>query len=805
MRRTGTWGLVIAGLVCWSVGCNSASSPAPKKTAVAESSKTGASSSPGGETPKEQTSWPDYPDVPYLPIMTEVDGIEIPRETQKTESFSLTGKVPVDVGNEAAQKSPSQPVSGGQISIRFNSEPQSLNPVTESSAVQTYAMQNTFEALLRQDPETFEFEPHIASKWVTEDSLKLSPTTPNYERRLVLTDGEPAGEVAVTLPEPPKEGEDATVVTLKTVDLAGKPLGKVWVGLYPVDKILGAPAGGFHFWSDDAGVLELSGLPGGKYLAKTGYELTGLAERQADGSVVIKPGTKENALHEWLKEAKSDSLTLKKGEWVDLHQGTIFTYYLRPEVKWSDGTPLTTKDLEFGYAVLNNDSVDGDSLRTYYSDLVECEALGPHTIRMKYRQQYFKAIEFTAGLSAYSPPWHVFQKLFKDKGQELTLDKLTADEEKAQNKVSAYGGEFGRFFNNNTEYNRSPMGTGPYVVSKWDRGDRLELTRNPDYWLKERPGYLDKIVIRFIVDQVTALQAFRSGEIDFVWPLTPEQFFEDLKTAPKLPKGQMVKASWYTPLFGYFGWNMQKDAFKDRRVRIALAMLFDKNEFLQKKLYNAGVVVSGTQYYFGPAYDHEVAPISYDPQTARELLSDAGWVDTNNDGVLDKDGEKMSFILQLPPGNPVADERVQLFQRSLKQVGIELEIRNLEWASFIDKVKKKDFDIVTLSWATSPESDPYQIWHSSGAGKEARGSNHVSFNNPQADELIEMLRVTLDPKKRMRIHQSLHRLLDREQPYMFLYTPMDFAAYNDRYRGVKWYRLRPGFDLSEWYIPKDLQ
>jgi peptide/nickel transport system substrate-binding protein len=117
----------------------------------------------------------------------------------------------------------------------------------------------------------------------------------------------------------------------------------------------------------------------------------------------------------------------------------------------------------------------------------------------------------------------------------------------------------------------------------------------------------------------------------------------------------------------------------------------------------------------------------------------------------------------------------------------------------------KDFDAVTLAWVSPIEGDPFQIWHSSGAGAESRSSNHVSFSNDEADEMIMAIRSSLDQGQRAEIFHSFHRLLDAEQPYMFLYTPKEFGAYHNRYRGVKWYRIRPGFDLTEWYIPKNLQ
>jgi peptide/nickel transport system substrate-binding protein len=266
-----------------------------------------------------------------------------------------------------------------------------------------------------------------------------------------------------------------------------------------------------------------------------------------------------------------------------------------------------------------------------------------------------------------------------------------------------------------------------------------------------------------------------------------------------------VQAAWYYPSFALFGWNQLAPQFQDRRVRIALALLFDRQDFVDTKLHGAAVVVSGAQYYFGPGYDREVSPLGYDPDKAGELLAEAGWIDTDNDGILDRDGVKFQIILRTAKDKPINTQRCLVLQKNLKQAGIDLQIEELEWASFIDKLRAKECDVITVGWATTPEADPYQLFHGSGAGRHNRGSNVVSFSNPQADSLIELLRVTVDPEKRKRIHSSFHRLLDSEQPYMFLWVPKEFGVYHKRFRGVKWYRLRPGFDLSEWYVPKDEQ
>ncbi|MEX0726801.1 MAG: ABC transporter substrate-binding protein, partial [Planctomycetaceae bacterium] len=747
----------------------------------------------------------DETDVPQIPIMEDVDGIIIPRLDVKAETLKIKGEIPADVGNDYAKSHPGEPVTGDQLTIRFSVEPKSLNPIVETSAVQTYIGEYVHQALARRDPETLEWEPLIAKKWVAEDAVKLSANYAGKERRIKSGDGKPADKLEIEYTASTKEGESDPVLTYHTTDKDGKSVGRVWVGLFPIGKVPGAQRNGYHFWSNDKGELSVAGLATGKYRMEVGAEIFGEAQKLSDGSLIITPLTPGNPLAGEIQSTEQKSLTLKKGEWVDVQHQTIYTYFLREDVKWSDGTPFTTDDMIFGYSIINNPNVDGESIRTYYQDIIDCEPLDKHTIRMKYRQQYFKAFEFTSGLSLFSPPWHVFSSYFAADGKSLTMDRLTEEEENAQKKVSVHGLAFGKFFNIDERYNNSPMGTGPYIVDKWVRSDRVELRRNDQYWDTERRGYLDRLIFKFIVDSTTAFQALKAGDVDFLYRMSAEQFYEDLADNPQWFKEKYVKASWYSPGFGYYGWNMLRPLFKDRRVRIALSLLNDKQKFLEEKLRNAGVIVSGSEYYFGPAYDHDVKPLAYDVEIAKELLAEAGWADTDNDGILDKDGKKFEFEFLLPPGSPTAEAQAALVQKSYKDVGIVMSIRNYEWASFIDKVKGKDYDAIALGWAGSLESDPFQIWHGSGAGKDKRGSNHVSFKDAQTDDIIETLRLTLDESKRYKLHYALHRILDREQPYMFLFTPKDFGAYHHRFRGVKWYRLRPGFDLTEWYVPEDQQ
>lgn len=738
-----------------------------------------------------------------LQVMTEVDGIPIPRVERDDPENELRAAIPVDAGNPDAQRNPSDKASGGRIVVRMSSEPRTMNPITEISAVQSLMSEPyVMQSLVSKNPETFEFEPLLAKRWTVEDSVKLSPLLRDYQRSLQINGGEIVTEATYEFPESGPE-EHLHELQIFTYGPDRKKIGNTWVGLFPTGEQNSGHRNGHHFWSNDEGNLTVSGLTPGEYRVLTGAEIIGKAEEIGCGWIRVTPVSPHNPLTSIL--GTGNCLLLNQDAYVDIERETVFTFEIDEDARWSDGVPFTSRDIAFGYAVISNPVVDGDSLRAYYSNLIRCDPLDDRTVRMQYRQQYFLAFEFASGLAVYSPPWHLFEATVRDFAGTLTLERLSEEEERAQNKLSAHGSRFGRIFNFEDAYSSKPIGTGPYVIDRWTKGERLVLKRNPNYWSHKQKGYLDEIVFQFIRDDLTALQALEAGVIDFLYRIPAERSFELLDSEPEWFRNNYVMSSWYIPLYSYIGWNQNRTFFRDRRVRIAMTLALDLERLLKEKFRDQGVLVSGSSYYSSPSYDHEVKPIGYDLETARKLLKAAGWSDTDGDGILDKDGESFEFTLLMTSTSPNAENLAAMLREECGKVGVQVNVDRLEWGSLLEKVMTRDFDAVTLAWMASIESDPYQIWHSSGSGPDSRSSNLVSFNNPLADELIEELRITNDSDKRSAIARNFHRLLDREQPYTFLYTPKEFGAYHKRYHGVKWYMVRPGFDLTEWYIPEELQ
>lgn len=516
-----------------------------------------------------------------------------------------------------------------------------------------------------------------------------------------------------------------------------------------------------------------------------------LAERWVEEDVLtLKDGKKmRGAVREdgetWkVKNIDGAEASFPKADAKDLQKGVSFTFYLRKGVKFHDGVEMTADDVRFSFLAIKNEFVDAPSLRNYYNDLNECDVLDPYTLRLTYAKQYWMAREFAGGFTIR--PKHVYDP----KGEAGSPDEKVR---------SAWGKSF-----NEHVANRKPIGTGPYQFESWETGKQIAIRRFEGYWDHEKPGHLDRIVFRIIHDTVASLQALKNGEIDFLPTMTAEQY-EKETVSPELLK-RCAKGMHYTENFNYIGWNMRRPPFDDRRVRLAMTYgSFDREKFLKEVALGYGIQITGGQYYFGPAYDRGVKPYPYDPEMAKKLLLEAGWYDRDGDGIRDKDGLPFEFTMltpQLPESSPAA-RRVAIMIENLKHLGIVMTHKQMEWATYLENLQSREFDAMMGGWATSFESDPYQIWHSSAA--ENRGSNHVGFGSPETDALIEKSRVTLDPAERRKLFFELHRIQNEEQPYTFLYCAPDFSIYDKKYRGVKLYRTRPGYDLTEWFVPKELQ
>jgi peptide/nickel transport system substrate-binding protein len=459
--------------------------------------------------------------------------------------------------------------------------------------------------------------------------------------------------------------------------------------------------------------------------------------------------------------------------WTISDDKLTITFKLRKGMLWSDGQPVTAEDIVFSYDTVMDKTVDAQRIAGYFKDVKKVEALDDRTVRFTFSKPYFKSLEVSgAGYMTYIPK-HVYAygkgKPYAD-GQAFSAirDKL--------------------------------VGCGPYVFESWTPGQQIVLRRNEHYY--GTPGSFDKIVFRIVPDDTAALQMVKAQELDYM-SLSSDQY---LRVEHDKRFNENYKRLLYAAPSGYMyiAWNNKHPIFKDRRVRVALTHLVPRKLMAERLLNGLVDVATGPFWPGGKGVDvplqcdRTVKPYPYDPIRALAMLADAGWADTDGDGVLDKNGMAFRFQILIPSGSETGMDIASATKEVMGKVGIRVDISQLEWTVFVGKLDDRNYDAIMLSWTGGVEGDPYQIWHSSSI--ENKGSNHVSFNNPEADRLIEAARVEFDREKRNALYHQFHRLLHREQPYTFLFSSRQRKAVHKRLDGVRIHVL--GLNPEEWWTPR---
>ena len=448
---------------------------------------------------------------------------------------------------------------------------------------------------------------------------------------------------------------------------------------------------------------------------------------------------------------------------VSADQKTI-TFKLKPNLKWADGKPLTSADVLWTWhAVI--DEKTGSPYASDYQLVKKADAPDPLTFSVTYEQAYAPALDSWAGLQVL--PEHLL------KGQDL----------------------------HTTAFARNPVGSHYYKLDSWTHGENIKLSRNPSSVLGQ--AKIDHLVSRIIPDSSAQFLELMAGNIDSMG-LDPIKYARIIPARPEL----LQKLALYKELgnsYTYLGFNLKHKPFDDVRVRRAINYAIDKQEIIDGVYLGLGINIA-SPYKPGTRWSNpNLAPYPYDPEKAKQLLKEAGFVDTNGDGILERDGKPFSFEI-LTNQNKEREKSAVLIQRRLKAIGIDVKIRAIEWASFISRfIKTGDFDVVVLGWSLGLDPDQYSIWHSS---QQAPGQfNFIGYNNPTVDKLLEQGRLELNPDKRMKIYHEFARVLLDDSPIVFLSAGYGLTAIHKRIKGID--NPAPpaglGWNSETWYIPEPLR
>jgi len=443
--------------------------------------------------------------------------------------------------------------------------------------------------------------------------------------------------------------------------------------------------------------------------------------------------------------------------WEVSKDGLTYTFKLRKGVKWHDGAPFTARDVAFTFYAVLNPKVTTPH-RAYFDALAgfpeltnkdapkrpedlavkPIEVVDDHSVRFRLRYPSGSFLAVLTNPRAGIIPEHLLK---------------TADL-------------------NTTEFNRKPVGTGPFKFVEWRRGERIVMEAN-DRYHGGRPA-LNRLIFRIIPDGVVLLQELRAGGVDLMEnpPLTEVARL-------KQTAGLRVLVADNTS-YSYLGWRQDLAPFNDVRVRRALNHAIDVPSIIKEVLQGYAALSTGQFSPSSWAYDPSVKPYAYDPARARALLAEAGFK-PGADGILVKDGKPFVFSIRHDVANPTVKDTAVIVQEYLKRVGVDARLEPLDWPTFVKKLFASEFEGIVVNWTNHHDPDPfaYTIWHSS----QWKGRNFAHYKNARVDELLEQARRTAVVAERKKAYAEFSRVLMEDAPYVFLYFPQQVYVTRQGYEG----------------------
>jgi ABC-type transport system substrate-binding protein len=423
-----------------------------------------------------------------------------------------------------------------------------------------------------------------------------------------------------------------------------------------------------------------------------------------------------------------------------IEHNPVVSFQLRRDARFHDGHPFDAGDVKFTYQAIL-DPKNASPRVSSFEPVKAVEIVDPYTVRVVYKRLYSPAIVEWVYMGIL--PEHLMN---------------AAALEREMDRRGIRGEARASFSLRQSETGQRPIGTGPFRFVRWQRDELVELARNDAYW--KGPPEFERVTFRTIPDLVTQELEFRAGAVD-TYAAQPHQ------VARYRQDDRYHAVSTVTNSYSYIGYNLRRPLFQDVRVRRALAMAIDVDQLIEFVLYGEGQRVSGPYYASTVFYNPETKLVPYDPEGARRLLAEAGWR-PGPDGILQKNGERLAFKLITNHGNPARRAIMTIAQDSWKKLGVDVVTQAFEWTVFLEEfVNPAEFDAVVLGWSGGAlDPDLYQVWHSSQTGKYQL--NFAGYVNPEADRLIERIRVEYDPDLRLALAHRLHDVIAADQPYTFL-------------------------------------
>ena len=456
----------------------------------------------------------------------------------------------------------------------------------------------------------------------------------------------------------------------------------------------------------------------------------------------------------------------------------VLTIKLNQKAMWSDGVPVTAEDYVFTYEMTMDDGNIGVSSRYPYDPYVDSfVALDDYTIQICLNDVY---VAWATGFNLNPLPKHILGPIYEAEG---SID--------------------------DAEWNWNPtVGTGPFDLTEWASASHIAFEANPNYW-RGAPK-LDKLFIRIVPDDQAQMAALETGDADIGVYLTADDkpVIEAMGNVNLIQNPSGWVESWFfntisEELGEANGLQPGHIALQDKRVRQAIAMGMNR-QLIIDELFFGLYEIPATFWYDSPYEDPDIEPWPYDPEAAKALLDEAGWIDTNGDGTRDKDGVELVIQYSTTAGNENREATGVLAQQMLSEIGIGVDIFNYSydviWNSFGDggPVALGQYDIAEWSAAPWDAPDPNTgdwLCDEIPSDEYPAGGNWQGVCIEELDELFNEQVVTLDEQARIQMFHDIGEIMHDEVFWMAMRKDPDFWAVNKRLLNVNF----SGASLSGFY------
>lgn len=399
--------------------------------------------------------------------------------------------------------------------------------------------------------------------------------------------------------------------------------------------------------------------------------------------------------------------------WQTAEDGLTWTFTLRQGVAFHDGEALTAEDVVYTFETILDEALAAP-YRALYTPIQRVTAVDPSTVEFTLSQPY---APFLSYMDMGIVPKHIAE-------------------------------------DPNSDFANHPVGTGPFEFVSWEKNNKIEFTANPDYW--GGVPALETVTYLIVPDNTVRATALETGDLDLIHsPLSPQD-------VARLQTNDELTVHTQTALgFTHLIFNTTDPVLADVNVRRAIAHLVDKAtiaEAIYQGMDTPGEspLVPNTWWYT------EVTDQPFDPAAAQTIFAEAGWTDSDGDGVLDKDGQKLSLLLKTHSEDPNRIQTIEYLQAVFSEHGIEATVETAEWPTFRDSVLNQDFQIALLGWLglVDPDRAMYNQFLCAGA------SNDGKYCNPRVDELLQQGRATADQAARKDLYAEAAQIIVDEVAYV---------------------------------------